>query len=369
MKPPALVTPGQAAASGPDGVDVHHGDAERIAADTALARDEGLALLDECHVAAGSADVHGDDAVETGPGGRVAASDDAGGRARKEHADRPLGGHVGGRQRAARLHDLQLGLDPRPGQRLLKLLEVRGDDGPHVGVEGREAGALVLAEDRVHFRGQRDAELREALAEDLFRAPLVRRVQEGKEVADGDGLDPVAPPQTGDGLHQLGLIEGDEHGAVRVDPLADADPETAGGEERGRLAVREEVVHLTPLLASDLEDVLEPLRHEQSHCRALLLQDGVGRDGGAVGEPLDIGRAGPGDPEDAVDARENPIHEPPRRRGHLGEKELPPVLEADDVGEGSTHVDTDPDHATPGSLRGQAGLGRAVGLRARRVEG
>ena len=159
------------------------GDADHVAADLALGADDGLAVLDEGDVAAGAADVDGDEVVAADHGAGNAAADDAAGRAGHEEADGPQARHGRAGEQAARLHDLERRGDARLGDAGLQVSQVRIDDGLHVGVEGGDDGALVLAEGRIDVGGERDQHLGMAFPDDLARAQLVRRIEEGEDVS------------------------------------------------------------------------------------------------------------------------------------------------------------------------------------------
>ena len=139
----------------------------------------------------------------------------------------------------------------------------------------------------------------------------------------------------------LSSSSGDEHLAARVEPLADAEPAPTRREEGRRLRIHLEVVHARALLPPELEHVLEALGGEHGGDRALLLEDGVGGDGGAVDEALDVGRPRAGQREHAGDRGADALEEILGRARHLGEREAARVVEGHDVGEGAADVDAD----------------------------
>ncbi len=122
----------------------------------------------------------------------------------------------------------------------------------------------------------------------------MRRVDEREEVADRDGLHRLRTQGQHGAAHAV-LVERDEDLAPGVEPLADAEPAAARSEERRDLRIHRQVVHARALHAAQLEHVLEALGGEDRGDRALVLEDGVGGDGGAVDEALDVGGPGAGE--------------------------------------------------------------------------
>ena len=119
--------------------------------------------------------------------------------------------------------------------------------------------------------------------------------------------------------------------------LADLERELPRHE--GRRPLGEPVVQLGSILAGDLEDVAEALGDEERSSHAPPLQQGVGRDRGAVDEEGDVLRPEARLPDDLAD----PLLDPGclvggRRRG-LGEMDPVAVgVEENEVGEGAAHV-------------------------------
>ena len=95
---------------------------------------------------------------------------------------------------------------------------------------------------------------------------LVRRICVRVQEADGDRLDTVAPARVDDRL-QVVEFERPEHDAVTVDALAHLEAVPAGNERR-RLP-RDEVVHVRPVPAADLEHVAEAMRRDERSTGAL----------------------------------------------------------------------------------------------------
>ena len=124
--------------------------------------------------------------------------------------------------------------------------EVVGENGPEVGVHGCRRRAFVLPELRRHLVRRDHVRGRQAAAHLLGDEPLVRRVAEGEEQADGDGL----RVQVGQRVEIERLDD-----PVRPDALVDADAAIERN-ERVRMVVAE-AVEMRTRLAAQVEDVLE----------------------------------------------------------------------------------------------------------------
>ena len=242
---------------------------------------------------------------------------------------------------ATRLQDEERRPNAAVAERGVEPVEVAVDDGPHVGVERGDARAFVLAEYRIDLGRDGDREARELARDDLGRAAFVGRIAKREEVADRDRLDPFLLDQARHRRMHPRLVEGHDDGAVGTNPLGDPRPAAPGSEEHRCFGGHEEVVHARALLPADLEHILEPFRHQQTDARALLFEDRVGGDGGAVHEALDVSRRRAAQREHRLHTGQDAGTEVVRRRGHLrGPDPIPPP--ADHVGERASDVDTDP---------------------------
>ncbi len=350
----AGVQPGDAAAAGADRGHVDQRHAHRVAADPPLGREERLALPHQRDVAARSPDVDGDQVLVAGALAGELPPDHAGRWPRQHGGDRLGDGGLAGRDAAPRLHDLEVDDDPHLAKGLAERRQVPAHDRPDVGVERGEAGALVLAEGRVDVARQRDRHPRRHLGDDLPGPRLVARVDEREQVGDRQRLHVLLVDQHPHRGPDLVLVQRHHHRSGGVDPLGDADPPAARGQEHRRLGVEEQVVHLRPVLPPDLQDVLEAGGGQEAEPGALLLQDGVGGDGGAVDEAGDLRGRLPAHLEESLDAAPHPLDEVGRRRGHLGEVHGLLALEADHVGERPADVDADAQHGrSPVGLSGE----------------
>ena len=159
----------------------------------------------------------------------------------------------------------------------------RRDDRGEVGVDDGRRRALVLAPDRRGAVRDRDGTPGKRSLEERGEAPLVRRVGEREEQADGDR--DVSPGSASSGATQrrdpleLRVVERRHDRAVGGEPLADAEAVGPRGE---RLRLRAaQVVRILLVDPPDRRHVLEARRREQQHARALALEQRVRADGRA----------------------------------------------------------------------------------------
>ena len=157
--------------------------------------------------------------------------------------------------------------------------------------------------------------------------------------ADSDGLDVL--------VTQLGHQPGDRVGiwsaaqrAVGVDPFVDFEAQVARHQRCRHL--EEQVIQLVAVLAGDLVRVAEASGGQESRARALAFDDGVGHQGGAVDDVLDlIGRC-------AGLLQRIPEHVGDRLRRVAGRgqnfahgERAAAVIDQDQIGEGAADVDAD----------------------------
>ena len=120
--------------------------------------------------------------------------------------------------------------------------------------------------------------------DDLLQHRLVDGIGEGVQQADGDRLD-LLGQQGIDGALGVGRIERALDLAAMVDALVDDLAQVALDQRRGLGPA--DVVELGHAERADLQHVAEALGGDQADARALVLEDGVGGDGGAVADLVD----------------------------------------------------------------------------------
>ncbi len=335
-----LVDPGDGAAPRPDGGDAHHRHHHRDTADVFRRAVARAAVLHHRNIRARAAHVERDQVAEAGRGGDVGRPDDPGRRAGQErrHRLRPgrrhrhnaaVGlGHVGDRGHPAR------------GQRRLEALEVPAHLRLHVGVHHRERGALVLARFRPHLvRGGHRHAGRRGLGQGA-RPALVGRIAVGVDEADHEPLDALRGQPVG-GRGHGGLVQRGIDPAVGPEALRDLSDARAGDQRLGTAAVEIERVRQAETL--DLEDVPEPLGHQEAEPRAGALDQRVHRDRGAVDHHVDRAGIDALLTREAVEAVLDGPGEVRRRRRHLQAGDVVGLRVVErEIGEGSADVDAEP---------------------------
>ena len=141
------------------------------------------------------------------------------------------------------------------------------------------------------------------------------RVRVGVEQPDRDRLDAVPLEARHEGVHRA-FVEGDQDLPPVVRALGDR-PAQMPRHEGGR-PVDGNVVLLEAVLEGHLDRVPEPLGDEKRGLRAGALDEGVGGEGGAVDEEVDLARRDPGRADRLADRRDHPHFGGVRGGEHLG---------------------------------------------------
>ncbi len=334
---PAAVDPRDRAAAGADRVDVDHRQAHRQAGDGALHGEVGLAaaLGEEERVAARAAHVEAQ-------GGRLA--DDprrhrAAGGAGEQHGGRVGGGLLERRDPAGGEHHVRL-RQPSRLRGLAQAAEIAARGRAERGIDGRGRRALELAHLGGHLVRGDDERVRQRLAQDLGHARLVRRVAEREQQAHGHGLHPGAREPLRRSRHALVVERPDD--VVRPHPLVDlhAQPARHHG-RRGRLV---QPVQARTGLAAEEEQVAEALGGDQRRACQAPLEQGVGRDRGAVHEVGDVAGRDTGALEHLARSRHHPLLL--TRAAQDLRRDHPVRPDEHGVGERAAHVDAERVHAS-----------------------
>ena len=122
----------------------------------------------------------------------------------------------------------------------------------------------------------------------LGDARLVRGIDVGVEQADRDRRRHRARRASRTSAFERRLGQRRLDAAVGADALLDADAAVARDQRRRHLRV--ERIDLAPIVAADLQHILEARRRHQRALGELALQHGVGGDGGAVQQVADVGQ-------------------------------------------------------------------------------
>ena len=177
----------------------------------------------------------------------------------------------------------------RPGQPL----EIAFEDRPDRGVEHSRAGALVVAHLGQHFGRDADIGLRHQAPEFARRRPLVGRVGVGVHEANGDGLH-IGADKSPRGSLYVARFQRECFLARRQNAAAHRQAQPARHQRPRRQVLV--VVQFLADAAAHLQRVAETMGRQQPGLRRRAGQHGVGRNGRAVDDALDIGEEGAGRP-------------------------------------------------------------------------
>jgi len=339
----ARVHPCDRSAAGAEGVDVDRRERDLRDADGLLARELGLAALQERDVRGRPAHVEGDEVRLAQEPRAVAAGGDAAGRPRQHGARRQPRRLAYRRDAAVRLHDQDVTAVAVAGEPGGEARQVAREGRPHVRVHDGRPHALVFLDLRQDLGRERHVGARQAPGERASGQLLVARVPVRVEIADGDRLHPRLRERRDPRLEGAGAQRNRDR-SVEAQSLADAQAAGTRYERDGRRHPQVVAVVLQPL--AHLDDVAVPLGREKPDLRSFALEEGVGRDGGAVDDRVGLG-------EQPVEVRaelrrqepepgDQPLGGVRRRRGALGDGEGAALVHRDEVGEGAADVDPDP---------------------------
>ncbi len=304
------------------------------------------AFRHDADVGRGAADIEGDEVAPARERARPVAADHARRRAREQGEHRPLGHHGGRRHAAVGGHDAQVGLEARRLDLRFEARDVVAHLGTDEGVHRRRGEALELAELRRHRGGGGGEALGIVLAHDRHGARLVRRVEIGEQEADGDGLH-ARFLELAHGLAHAFLVERLQHLALgRHQPLRhrlamaalDQRPVLPGDVLHDRVVLR-------PLVAADVQDIAIAAGRDHAGHGAVVLEDGVGGDGGAVEHHVDrLARD-----VVLVAQRHQPLHDAARgvvgrRRDLVHGRAAGIRVGIDQIRERPAHIDADQPH-------------------------
>ena len=323
------------------------------------------AVLDEARLGGGSAHVEGDEVRAANPVAEALRGDDSGGGSGFDGGGRhpERAGDV--EHPAARPHDVER-RERELRERRFQALEVGVEHRPDVGAHGGRAGPLELSDLGEDLARQEDGQAGEGGPQPRADALLVDVVEEREHEAHRDRLDvPEAADRADEGV-ELRLVERGDDLALGVDPLGDLEAPPPRDEDRRR--VLEEVVEVRARGAPELEHVAEAARRDEGDPGPLRLEQGVGDDGGGVGEEGDRLRGDTVLVHRGARALDDRRPEVARRGRDLGDPGPPaPLVEHRDVGERPADVDPDPpSHLLGLPVRAACPLLRPVRQRSRR---
>ena len=279
-----LVQPGDAAGPGANGVDLDHGQHHGMLRDAAFGGHAQLAPVDQRDIRAGAAHV---DAQQVAPLPRPADPLDGEcttRRTRGNQANRIVLGGVDRERAAVGLHEqnLRVGQD-RPDARP-QLLQVARNQGHGGGVQRHGAHALELPDLTANLLGSRDMDARQSLAQPILYQHLIRRIDVGVEETDGDGLSAAVTDRVEQPLHRLvvGLFQD-----LAIGRRALGGAEAALARDYRQRLVLQQVVHVGPEVAADLQHVAKSLGGQERRLGQLVLDHRVRDQGRTVNQERD----------------------------------------------------------------------------------
>ena len=322
------IDPGDRAAAGGDLGQVDHRHADRMAgavhpavaagaaADLVLGRRLVLAVADQARLGGGAAHVEGEEIAAAGLPRHQRRGDDAGRRARLHGHGRHGDGLAGFEDAAVGAHHVEA-RQALGARRLLQALQIRREDRADVGADGRGAGALELLDLGQHL-ARRDRPARRQ----------ARRAGARRGCASCSGLRKLNSSETATASTRaafsaaisgvdLGLGQRRDDRAVGADALGDLEAAVARNERRRR--VLEQVVEVGAGRAAQLQHVAEAARGDERGARALLLEDGVGDDGGGMRQQADVGGGHAVALHGGLQRGEHALGQVARRGRHLGD--------------------------------------------------
>ncbi len=162
----------------------------------------------------------------------LGAGDDACRRTREQRLVRMTGTERNPHQSAVRLHQefLRRSYAARI-EPLFETVQIVGDAGPDVRVDDRGGKPRVFANDGQHLARDRDAAIGRLVRYDFGGAPLVRRIDEGEQEADGDRLCSLAN-QVAHRSAQCLLVERSDDLALVIEAFDDLFRELLRHEQR-----------------------------------------------------------------------------------------------------------------------------------------
>jgi hypothetical protein len=282
--------PGDRAAANADGGDVDHRDADGKLPDRTAIGEVRLGAFDQAEIGRGAAGV---ERHEIGKAGNVRdhrAAQRTGGRPGERGRDRLAQNLLGTRDAAARLHDQERLFAQRP-ELVVHALEIAIEIRLDESIDQRGHRPLVLAVFRQHGAGQRQHRLGIFLGHDFRHTALMRVVGVGMQQADADRLD-LMELEEPSGVAHARLVERPQLFALEIQAAADL---TGILQRHQPVRLHPEIgiaIALRHRLTRDFEDMAEALGDDQAERTNIALQEGVGGDGRAVGQPEHIGRAG-----------------------------------------------------------------------------
>ena len=332
----AVIDARDRAAAGADLENIHHGDLHRqrlvVAADQRLRGGQRLALVDDAGLRGGAAHVEGDGVVDAERMAERLRADDAGGRARFEHADALVLRLRRVVEPAGRLHDQERAVEALAAHMLVDLADIAAHLRPDIGVGDHRRAALELAILLAELVRGRDEHPGMVLLQDRLGARLVRRAGVAVDEQDRGSFDAALVEFRAE-RRDLRFVERLLDLAVGKHALLDLEAQRAL--DQRRVLLEEQIIGVRAVDAPDLVDVAKAFGDQQRGFRAGALEDRVDRHRRAMQEQAGRAIVAAGLLDPAVDAVDQPLW----RRQRLAEGQRAGlVVEHRNVGEGAADI-------------------------------
>ena len=366
MQDAARVDTADRAAAGAQADDVEAVQRQPMPADAPSAHQRGLAVDDQADIRAGAAHVERDQVVAVEQSRRITAARDTAGGTRQHAA----GGHArrfdDRRDTAMRLDDQDRPAIARLDKPLFQPAQIARQRRPDIGVHHRRRDAVELLDLREHFGRQRHICIGHRIRERDRRFAFVPRIAVGVQVAHRNRLD-AGSFQFGNRGIERRVIKRRLDAAVGAHALRHAEAQRT----RHQLLRRRhaEVIAVVLQSLAHLDDIAMAFGGQQPDLGALVLQQGIGGDGGAMHDALGLGQQlVAGEVQDIRQPTEAGHHSDRRilRRGRdFCQRGAAAGIHRDKVGEGAANIDADLQHAGKRPLPptpSRKGRGRTLSL-------
>ena len=147
-----------------------------------------------------------------------------------------------------------------------------------------------------------DGNARQGRGDGLEQLPLMRRIEEGEDQRNGDGLR-IEPAEFRDHAADLVFGQALHHAPEGIDALAHLDHVVA--RDHGFRLLLDQGIGARPHLAGNLQHIAAAQAGDESRPRALAHQEGIGRHREAMDEEPDVGHLAAGAFGNAEDAGRN----------------------------------------------------------------
>ena len=222
--------------------------------------------------------------------GAAPGAGNAAGRSRQHRARGQPRGFLDRRHAAMRQDHEQRALESRFGKTLLQIGQIVPHQRPDIGVHDRGRDPLIFLDLRQHVAGAGNADAGQFAREPFGGGDFVHRIDVGMEKADGDRGGAGAADR-GDGVIQRALVERRQHLATGLEPLLHAKAQFARHQRFRRR--RTQIVAVVLEAFAHFDDVAMALRGQQRDLGAAALQQRIGRNRGAVHDPVGQAQAFP----------------------------------------------------------------------------